>query len=701
MIVNRNQTFNLMDTNGRRADYINAMHIYLSILEKLNLTEDNTWSAFPTSLNQFKFYKMAIEASPEVFRRHPNYDKLSVIYADELDNYPASKNILLEKLSSNREHLKSFDVHIESRARHYSSNLHKIGMATAKREITEVGRAFLHGGIVRDSFETLLPITDSNIIILRQLLKFKVFSIPSDVDGLRRSYSPFLMGVYLLLYFGRIAEEDFKNIVQSFSPYNQFDNLDSIVNEYLHNKRVNHLEINYPSLFLQSNLISFNEFSNYIKNYKSSRVEVFYYEFYKALYDFRLETNELNFQTLCNILLGPEESKIKKAFGFGKPVFDLDRSNMRHGYEAFLLRNYNNDFLTSSNLNKMVFEKYTESKYFDGIEEYFDTTKRLFNASGLFKFSNGLPELRYRDVLLKLFDKEELKSKIFGVITEEEYQLYEGNVNETNFYNSNISTREILEYTSGRLEDFVSEIKIEYGEDDIQLKDKIRLQTNYEFINFVKEKYDKETIIKIINLFSDRANDSKIKKIVSKDAALPAIYEYIIGIAWYYISGENFDLYDSLNLTLNADFEPILHASGGDGDIVIEEENRVTMLEVTLMNKNAQRRAELEPVLRHSTNLKARYEDKETITFFIADELDFNTITHWRHSMYIPQIPAYGTEQIDEIMIMSFTNDEIVSFLENDIPSEHIYNKTKNSFHGGRPKNNWRDEIIESINNYL
>lgn len=54
------------------------------------------------------------------------------------------------------------------------------------------------------------------------------------------------------------------------------------------------------------------------------------------------------------------------------------------------------------------------------------------------------------------------------------------------------------------------------------------------------------------------------------------------------------------------------------------------MLEVTLMNKSAQKRGEWEPVLRHSLNNKAEHMEIDTLTFFVTDELDYNTINIWR-----------------------------------------------------------------------
>ena len=49
MVITENQVFNLWDTNGRRADVINAFDIYLSILLEENNKENFEWSNFPSS----------------------------------------------------------------------------------------------------------------------------------------------------------------------------------------------------------------------------------------------------------------------------------------------------------------------------------------------------------------------------------------------------------------------------------------------------------------------------------------------------------------------------------------------------------------------------------------------------------------------------------------------------------------------------
>ena len=76
MIVTYKQVFNLMDTNGRRNDGINAIQGYISILEEVTVKKKRTWGNLPNSLAQFEFYQKAIEQSPDVFRQHGPYDNL-------------------------------------------------------------------------------------------------------------------------------------------------------------------------------------------------------------------------------------------------------------------------------------------------------------------------------------------------------------------------------------------------------------------------------------------------------------------------------------------------------------------------------------------------------------------------------------------------------------------------------------------------
>ncbi len=154
-----------------------------------------------------------------------------------------------------------------------------------------------------------------------------------------------------------------------------------------------------------------------------------------------------------------------------------------------------------------------------------------------------------------------------------------------------------------------------------------------------------------------------------------------------------------MNLTLNADFEPELHAGGGVGDIVINYPNRSIMLEVTLMNKAAQRRGEWEPVLRHSLNNTAENEGKQAITFFIADDLDFNTINIWRAVATVPLKSTSTDKIVNGVIIMPFTNNELAGILEKKISLDSLINSVEDSFNKTEKitDDSWRRSIIGNL----
>lgn len=176
-------------------------------------------------------------------------------------------------------------------------------------------------------------------------------------------------------------------------------------------------------------------------------------------------------------------------------------------------------------------------------------------------------------------------------MADEEYAGYEEA--ENSYFGKSVSIAEIFKYSHGDISTITGKLEKHLGvREAADVKRLLSDQKNADFISHINDKYPKEKIMELLPMFSDRRKDNQIKKEVNDSATVPTIYEYIIGIAWYYISNKEFDLYNSLNLTLNADFEPFIHAGGGDGDIVIHYEEIIIMLEVTLMNKQAQKRGE-------------------------------------------------------------------------------------------------------------
>lgn len=680
MIVERNQIFNLMDTNGRRSDVLNALKIYLEILEELKeIYPTESWGTYPASLSQFLFYEKALEKSKDVFKIHSNYDS----FIDELgDDYQTFIDRDGNWIENNiTKFAKVLDEAIEKRARHYTSNLVKMGFTTTNRSITEAGYSYLRGSVVRDELEELLPLDNVNIALFRQLSKLKIFG--SSNNGKRRFYSPFLMALILLLDNETIDEHSFEVVVQGLSPYSSDEVKEAIRNNEISiaelEESIRNIDITIPEELIGKYDIDFDVFKNIFKgSKKNDSISKLYYDFFSVLRDFRNNKNEETYANLINCLDQDNIASIYKAFGYGKAVFAAGNKGSRYNLERFLEKNANQPLLISEDFVSEFYTAYTRSKWIDGIREYSDTTIRLLSATGLFKFKN-LPELSYKEILSLIFDVEQLRQNVFGEMTDEEYTHYEET--EDSYFGKNIPFVEIFNYSHDDISTITSKLEKLLGVSAVtDVKKFLNDQKNADFVAHINDKYPKEKIMELLPMFSDRKKDNQIKKEVNDAATVPTIYEYIIGIAWYYISNKEFDLYNSLNLTLNADFEPVIHAGGGDGDIVIHYEEIIVMLEVTLMNKQAQKRGEWEPVLRHSLNLKAANEPKETVTFFIADELDYNTINIWRAVASVSLESTNTHTKVDGVVIMPFTNNEVLAFLKNSVYYKDIVKAVKDSF---------------------
>lgn len=679
MVIEEQKIFNLADTNGRRKDVLNALKIYLEILTEMRKEyPSETWSNYPNSIAQFVFYEKALEKSKDFFKKHDGYD-------DFVNKIKDCRQLFISKnpkwISANfSSYRKSLDEHIEARARHYSSNLVKVGFATRDREITEAGRAYLTGSIARDDFEELLPLDNINIVLLRQLAKIKIFA--KNIDGKRKFYSPFCMAMVLLLRNEPIDIKSFEVIVQGLNPY-----LDEKVKECICNKSINVADLRkiaesvpfeIPDVLKTPNTVEKKIFYTVFKSSKSNATtQEIYYKFYISLENFRKNKNEDTYMELVKCF-DEHSSILNKAFGYGRAVFEMGNKGSRYSMDKFNEKNRSHLLLSQECLIEAFYAAYRNSKHIDKIREYSDTTTRLLSATGLFKFKN-LSELSYKEILLLIFDINQLRENVFGEMTEEEYVCYEEA--ENSYFGRSTSLTEILNYSNDDISERMEKIEKFLGVSArTDVKEFLNEQKNMDFVAHINSKYPKEKIMELLPLFSDRKKDRQIQSEVNDAATVPTIYEYIIGIAWYYISNKEFDLYNSLNLTLNADFEPVIHAGGGDGDIIIHYGEMILMLEVTLMNKQAQKRGEWEPVLRHSLNLKAANEPKETLTFFIADELDYNTINIWRAVALVSLESTNTHTKVDGVTIMPFTNQEILTFLKENVYYKDIVKAVRDSF---------------------
>lgn len=704
-VNNSTDIFNLMDTNGRRSDVINALQGYLSILDDIINTRHMQWKHMPESTAQFHFYEQAYEFSRGVFKRNKNYDYVMKCL-EELDElktaiYTGDTDWIREHKDDYSEVFKKIDNGIEDRARHYTSNLVKLGFTDSNRNISRVGDALLGKVDIRkDEYERMLPINDINIIYLRQLLKLRVYT--KDETAF---YSPFCMGIFALLKRERISQLEFAEIVQSQNPYNLLEDLDSYIDNYYEGKYLENFEVTVPKEITICDELEEGVFRSNFPNGKTPSSVDKYYEFYCVLYAFNENRTQQNLDALLNVCENNREI-LNKAFGYGKSIFAV-RKGDRPSVEDFITTE--NTDLFNGNINIKLYCRFIKSKRADDLREKSDTTRRIFKATGIISFDNGYVELAYKELCEYIFDVDRIKEKCMGLLENDlsvyydGYSEYEGDT--YTFFCDMQSLIDILECTEEALSVKLEEITEEFDGANIEeIPIIMRERRKNEFMEFIDNTYSEERVKNLLSLFSDRNNDRIIRNEVNPEATVPTIYEYIVGLAWYYFSNKSINILESYNLTLSADFEPITHAGGGTGDIVIKESDKVIMLEATLMNANSQKRGEWEPVLRHSVNLKIEEEEARTgrdvTTFFIADNFDCNTINIWKAISSVPMQSSVDKDKFtNNVIIMPVNNDELSVLIDKKNEYNEIIQKVRALFKEDETNFDmeWRNRFISEV----
>lgn len=632
-------TFNLGDTSFRRKTLIDDYKEILPFLRENNL-EFDTWD----NEAQAAFYKKILLGS-DLFERNKKED-------------------------------------FAKRGRTLTNSLVKLGLTDSKRRLSKVSINWLTGTSQKaDKIEIFLGLDQNNLIFLRQLLKLRVYE-----NNDNHFVYPFRIGITLAMLYRNIPQSNFLNLLHLIRPNFSQKKIIDIINDY---KRVDNgslsfsefLNIHFPE---NTNGLSATElfshqplnkdiFSKLFFNGKTSKYQDDYYNFVVTLLHFK-QTKDL--RSLQELLKLSNTNSIRQAFNSGTSIFKSKSS-----VNEFLEANQNNIFLDSN--DSLIYSQFISSKKNNLIKEYRDMTKRTFNLTGIFDFSNGLVNLISSDICNIIFSNISLAGN--------ESLDYEKNLNSP-FYQEHTITKILNlkeDYVLTKLQKLLNTSDISNVVDIVNRR-KEKLFREFMYKNFPKEK-----ILQILPLFSER-NDSKIKKMVSESATVPTIFEYIVGIAWFYLSSEKFYITKSLNLTLDGNMLPLTHAAGGEGDIIIDYSKSTLMLEVTLMNKHAQKRGEWEPVLRHATNLTVDKKPIEVITLFIADELDDNTVNIWRAISTVPLKSSNKDEYAQNVKVFPLNIKNLIYMLQNGQDEQLLLKNIKSSYdeYFRNFDLSWRDEIM-------
>ena len=109
-----------------------------------------------------------------------------------------------------------------------------------------------------------------------------------------------------------------------------------------------------------------------------------------------------------------------------------------------------------------------------------------------------------------------------------------------------------------------------------------------------------------------------------------AYLEWVVWRAFLAMDSINNKPYEIRRFNVDQDFLPLSTAPGRGSDLVVELDECIIAVEVTLTESSRQEAAEGEPVRRHVADLSTNHPDKPVIGLFIANNIDSNTAETFR-----------------------------------------------------------------------
>lgn len=301
------------------------------------------------------------------------------------------------------------------------------------------------------------------------------------------------------------------------------------------------------------------------------------------------------------------------------------------------------------------------------LEDYLDLNRRYLGLSNIFLFENN--EVRL-DIVPKYFFKNAIQ-ELYAQAFQESILLYK-----------NSSLREIcpsLVFDENAIIDGINQqlgTNIATLEEAYQEVDKLKYER---FNKLVDEHFTDETLLILLDDFEKR-NDDEIINLVTDNAEVPTIFEYIIGIIWWKVSGRQGNALDYMKLSLDNNLLPITHAAGGEADLVWEYSKtkyypeHSLLLEATLADSTNQRRMEMEPVSRHLGNNLVRTHNLINYCVFATNYLHINVLGNfrdWKHSTYYD--PQNSNNKVRGMKIIPIETEDLKSIVKYHLTYTMLY----------------------------
>lgn len=559
-------------------------------------------------------------------------------------------------------------------ARQKTSGMRDIGLIDDNRRLTPVGKKLLEvaksNDFVSDNF---LQIPKDSFIYFQQLLKTYI-TIDKDT-GVR----PFILLARLLKKFNYLNKEEFMYLFPLCINKETTEFIESKLSEF-RGQDVNVGEIvteifmqqqNYKdalAYFISEKTVTEETFCKVGLNRKSKDYDRAYLPLYNAIKKVYFE-NDKTSKSILELYEASDIGNVKTHWR--KFLFQTSSSTaiQNSPIKQLQLANMFSNLTDEVTFKTVFFKTMHLIKVERTLEDYFDLNRRYLKISDTLLFADenvkfdAIPKYYFSllpdDFYNLAFEKSDKLSEIqtleeispFLKLDEEKLLKAINKDNKTSFVKI------------GEIKQFVADERIK------------------RFNKLINEKFTNKQLINILQLIQKRA-DKEIQDLVTDDADIPTIYEYILGIVWYKISERKGDILSFMNLSLEADLLPKTHAGGGEADLVFQYEaendypKHSLLIEATLADSTNQRRMEMEPVSRHLGEYILNHKGIEAYCVFITNFLHINVISDFRvrrSSEYYYYGGKNNNDVINGMMITPLENELLITILEKNIKYPLLY----------------------------
>ncbi len=576
-------------------------------------------------------------------------------------------------------------------AREKTSGLVEIGLVNSDRKLTSVGKKLLEiskSGNFNSDNE--LNIAKDSYIYLKQLLKMSV-----TVEN--KTVRPLILLIYFLSKLEYLTKEEFcyilplcvdDSIVQkaiTFIKKIRKDNgtIDNFIIDFIFNNDTYKKALN---VFI-NNKDSEELITTIGINRKSRTYDKPYYNFYEILKEIALKRKLKN-----NILkLYKQTEKINgKAKNFWKKYLfsSTEKNKLQKEPLKYLKENslFNTDI---KELKKEFFKLLHLFKIKSTLSDYLDLNRRYFKLTDIIIFEDEKIKL---DTLPYYYFKNKINELYNLVFTKSD--ILEKDCNITEICNDLIfDEKQILHIINSERKSKYSSLK--------EFTNSVNDERYVRFNNLISTKFSNEKIIDLLELFETRSDD-KINELVTYNADIPTIFEYILGIIWYKISEYKGKILDYMNLSLDADLLPKTHAVGGKVDIIYKYDKtnifpeHAVLLEATLTNNQNQRRAEIEPVSRHLGDYLLQTENNKSYCIFISNFLAINVVSDFINRKTYHHYSNDGTKSVTGLKIIPLQTSELKTIIKKGLKYKNLYLLFDKAYLSNEKADTWYNKNIVS-----